>query len=1347
MSTLLDKVRVEVDGKVDGLQKALASGGKTVDDFASRLGKLSGGAGGIDSALGALGTRVGGLASAFSSAGGAAGVLGAALVGVGVESARMAQAVETNLLRVRTALGLVGQDAQELRDNVSAFSIEFGRTQSDIAALMKSVADNGPGGAAGLREVTRAALELAALTGDDPTSLASGLDGVIDAFGRSSEEARTLAASLFGITKGKIPLTDLFDTLDKVAASARASGLSLEEVVAAATAMRDANVPVRLIKTELIALGEAGAAGAARIRDLAGATRDGSQEWLDYSRALDDAAKQSDRVAASIRSQLSDEMTRLGTNVLPIVNAALGHVNSNLERLRSASGLQVLATAISGGKIPLPDVKRDPVKDVRFFTPDKDRVGQTTERVATDRIEAIRRATAEIGKLTTAQVRGYIAELGRLATSADLGVIAKNHAAALSAELERGLDKAGTVIETKAKALAERVAAANAQVAARLAQSTGDQIAIVQQQIRQLDADAAKFGTTAAARAKSGFNEQNFRALRQALEDQVQLLEVAQAAAEFEQRTAKDRAAAQEHANDTAEAALRLARQAREELQTLNDPRFGLPGPTDEQLTALASYKAVLDDIATSALVSAEHQHRAAEEAQRIGAAIKAVVGGDGASSGVKEAKDHAGEFADNLARGARAMLDAATAAGLLDSNLANALTSAVNLADNVAKIIATKGQDAGSIVGALTAAVALGKQLLGQSDAEKRRSVTDEANRRAIEGLTRALGDLAGLTVGGGTFARVRSAVGSAVAGFNSFGAGVSVGDATRFRNADAFFRAAGVSPSDLEAVAKALGVTLDGTAGSFRRLDEALKAADMQAFVNSWAGALEQLDLLLSVDKVTDPTQRLVEFGKRASAANSAVLTAILNGRDLSTTSGRAEARAGARQLLDDFIAGRVDLGALGDLSPQQFLEFVRRFIGGIDEVEQALADAAAKAAADAATLEQANAETARRQAEEFARSVAEAARDAAQALETARSKLVTDTLAGARARSAIRDADAVGELQDLAAALAKLSPAMAGLVEGLDLTSAEGVAALDRRIRDLFDGIEGGTVALNLGTLSLDEFRDALLNLEAQGDSAAESIRSAAAALADAAHAAVQTRLELLRNRNGPLAIPGGLGLDQALALGRNDPLLAHILDGVFDAPGLQRAWEKFLRDDLDPARLGQATPEELRRLQDVFTGLQQLLGFVPSSNIAIPSDVAPTAIEIASSVHALDRDTGVTIADALRSMLVIQGTTLPRIADSVEALLAVVGGPLATLSPPELPGGFAGAGGVDNSVHVVIEQLVVGAGADAAAAQGVGEQITSVVRSGLAGANANGALGGAYRFTARVRGERTVRGGVG
>ena len=270
MAGIIDRVLVEVDGEISGLQKQLAAAGKSVGDFSGKVDGALGGLGGLGGPMGAVADRLSGVSGMLTSTAGAAGLLGVAVAGLGVESLRRAADVELGMRRVSNAVGQPVAVLGDLRTAARDLAVQFGVVQTDVLGTMEGIAKGGAGSAAGVRAMTEATLALAAATNEDRGGVAAGLDQVMDAFGVLPTRAREVAATLFTLTQGRNDLAGVFDVLGKLAPAAQAAGLGLEDVAGATVALLEQGYTAKQAAAQVKEWAEAGADGKRKIRELAG---------------------------------------------------------------------------------------------------------------------------------------------------------------------------------------------------------------------------------------------------------------------------------------------------------------------------------------------------------------------------------------------------------------------------------------------------------------------------------------------------------------------------------------------------------------------------------------------------------------------------------------------------------------------------------------------------------------------------------------------------------------------------------------------------------------------------------------------------------------------------------------------------------------------------------------------------------------------------------------------------------------------------------------------------------------------------------------------------------------------
>jgi uncharacterized membrane-anchored protein YhcB (DUF1043 family) len=614
----------------------------------------------------------------------------------------------------------------------------------------------------------------------------------------------------------------------------------------------------------------------------------------------------------------------------------------------------------------------------------------------------------------------------------------------------------GAGVEAAAKKAAEAAADFGREVQRQLANLSATLVDNMEQDLRQLD---QRFS---AARAKLTAGQiADYQRLREALRAKIEETrreEAANRAAEASERALADGI---ERAGRVANEATRQIGDAVNDIAARGVTVAGVLRVPPEDLSALVQMARTLELIARNEALGNDERQAASTLLEKVKSLLDQIEGS--AKKGVGAAADTTQKLGDALsgmAQGARALLDAASAADLLDAKLTNALNSSINLAESLP---AALSGDPASIIASAAAVLNLGAQLFGTSEEEKQRQATDADNVRAISQLLQRAGDLVNASVSGRAIGGVQRALGAVdLARMSIRGVSAPLADSAKFDISPAL-AAAGVSQRDLEDTARTLGVTLDGTAGSFRRLAEAIAAADLKAFADSFAGQLAQLEVLQDVDNVTDPVARLKGFGGVLTGAQgSPFLAAVLKDLDLGSAEGRATARLRARDTLDIFRNGGLGADALGGLSPQEFLAATQRFIAEIDAIDEAAAAAADPLAQLSARLSD----------------IASGAR-----------------LAGTDALTTLRQT-----IDAYVQAFPELGEAFSGLLEGIDVETSAGVAQLRERLQGVYATLlEGG-----------------LTDAERETVQALLAILSGAESIAEAAEAAARQTEELAARR---------------------------------------------------------------------------------------------------------------------------------------------------------------------------------------------------------------------------------------
>lgn len=329
--------------------------------------------------------------------------------------------------------------------------------------------------------------------------------------------------------------------------------------------------------------------------------------------------------------------------------------------------------------------------------------------------------------------------------------------------------------------------------------------------------------------------------------------------------------------------------------------------------TALQTHKTRLSDLLPPAEDLAAAAKEAADENKRMAEEAK----------GSKETL--VGVAADSATL-ARAFVDAASAAGVMDERMANVLNSAISLAESLPGAFAGDPASIASAVSSL-ANIIVG---IGSSPLEKKREANRAANTAALDRLTREVGNL-NLREDGKTFAGIQTAV-----------------DASVQARADA--RAAGKGPGDADKAAKdaflkslrSQGIGLDEARGLFKELfgrdlsmadaglffqdiadfQQGLQRTEFGQFGSDFEGQLDALTKGFDILGTDDADDKLREFQKLVGKFSPALAKALAV--DLSTPEGRAAATKNLQGLFEKLKTGGLTPQEIG-VSGNQFLDLI--------------------------------------------------------------------------------------------------------------------------------------------------------------------------------------------------------------------------------------------------------------------------------------------------------------------------------------------------------------------------------------------------------------------------------------
>lgn len=295
--------------------------------------------------------------------------------------------------------------------------------------------------------------------------------------------------------------------------------------------------------------------------------------------------------------------------------------------------------------------------------------------------------------------------------------------------------------------------------------------------------------------------------------------------------------------------------------------------------------------------------------------------GRDGAQGASRTAADLARE----IQQAVDGALQLAQAFGGVEASAARALRAVSQIAGNLPGLQqALTGGSAIGLVGAALPIVGALASLFGDSPADEARRDALRKNTEAIKELTARAGVL-GINVSAGDAQR-------ALADLEKF----NLGGPGPIRGGPGL----GVDMANLERAAAALGITLDGSAASFRALQDALTdtITKLGEFGTDLQSAMQQAAAEIEIFGITDPRE---QFDVRTGAyrGRSTAFDSLFN-FDLSTPEGRAAARAAAQDLFGVIKAGgeRLDPDQFSGLSGQELVDAILAFVNGLNAIDEA-------------------------------------------------------------------------------------------------------------------------------------------------------------------------------------------------------------------------------------------------------------------------------------------------------------------------------------------------------------------------------------------------------------------------
>lgn len=966
--------------------------------------------------------------------------LSVALIGVATAATKMASDVDEALRRTSAALPGTVSGMQAVRAEVRQLSLESGRSQADLARATEQIAKGGVASTQELAAVLRAGVQAADASGEDLGTVLSGLDQIMDEFHLNASQAQQGLADLFATAQGRAPLVEVLDILQRTAPVAEKTGVSVQQLGAAIVTLKERGEDPRVIVTSLKQLADAGARGTAEILKLAQGAVTGAEAQERLAKAIDAARGSAATQAEILKQQFNTQLIDLGENILPLVTKGLLGLNSVLGLLTGSLKQHELAGAADAiGKIA------DQVSAVG-----EDRQLQALKALND---EFLKLAGVKMG-VTFGQLTGgsavtdltqHLDELGKRLKAMPTDKLETlyeamrkfSHNPALSPEqLKQWIPVIGTInnelFQRPERPLAGPVASGSPGATGDLIkgwQASDDAVAKLRRGIQGLDADIA--------RAQQG--------LVTVLQGELasELLKIDQQVQDLLRSVSKVPPAERQQIEAKAAELRSLVTQvqaAKQEIASLEEGRA----------LGVGIFQGVADRI-----------DKADEAAKAFAATVKGNV--DAAWDEVLEhlKKIHEKNLAEieatkdyarttvQLGRGFTQVL---TAAGLLDEHMASIFQNAIATGEAVQEFATDLGnlgkkddtgkpltstlavlQSALPVLSGLSGLISEVADLFGDSPALKAAKQAIERNTEALDRL-RPQG-LAGTSISGTDFARLSRLVDTFVTG----GLPALYEGRTRVSMAgvQAQLKAFGLTEEDVDRLAKELGLpevvaltreTIPQFLEFLKQVGAKLKEAqEVPLFGEDVTGriAANKASFGLFGTSTQDQFATLIQTAITGEGASKAIAEAFknINLDALEDPAVREAARTALQHLLTEVLSPGFDLSSLGGFDAQGF-------IGFLSDLMALLSDPKAPASVSALQQAIANLE------EGFSVFQNTAAEQAQAFLET----------------------------------IAQFDDRFADLIDGLDLGSAEGLAAAKQRFLDFYTQVKQGAVTLDDETFAI-------------------------------------------------------------------------------------------------------------------------------------------------------------------------------------------------------------------------------------------------------------------------------------
>ena len=185
----------------------------------------------------------------------------AALVAGFVAAIKHAEDFRAQMAQVSVMLGDNQKMLAGMREGIIRMSAEFGESKETLSKGLYDILSAGID-AAGAMDVLRVAMKAAVGGGTDVATSVDAITTVMNAYGLKAKDATHISDVLFQVVKdGKVTYAELAENIGKLAPTARAAGLTLEQMGATIAALVKVEKPERAMTALSAALTEAARRG------------------------------------------------------------------------------------------------------------------------------------------------------------------------------------------------------------------------------------------------------------------------------------------------------------------------------------------------------------------------------------------------------------------------------------------------------------------------------------------------------------------------------------------------------------------------------------------------------------------------------------------------------------------------------------------------------------------------------------------------------------------------------------------------------------------------------------------------------------------------------------------------------------------------------------------------------------------------------------------------------------------------------------------------------------------------------------------------------------------------------